>query len=88
MLKRFVSDILLLFSIIVMPWWLTVLFVIVLLFYFESFYEAIIAGFLIDFTYSIPTELLFGFRFIFTALFVILFLLSGPLKRRLRYYSR
>lgn len=88
MLNRFSLDILLILSIFLMPWWISTIFTVALLLYINSYYEAIFLGFFFDFAYSIPTELFFGFRFVFSVLFIFIFLISGPLKRRLRYYHK
>lgn len=88
MLNRLILNIILIISIIILPFWFNILFIIFLTFYFEEYYEAIIAGFLMDFIYSIPTESFFGFRFVYALIFTLIFLASGPLKIRIRHHHR
>jgi len=88
MFLRLILSFALLISIIIFPFWLNIIFAIFLTLYFDQYYEVIVAGFLLDFTYSIPIESFFGFRFIYALIFTIIFLISGPLKLRLRRYHK
>jgi hypothetical protein len=87
MLKRITCDIALFISIFLLPWWLSISFATVLLFYFDSYIEAVIAALLLDLLYGAPLPVLFGFRFVFTISVGILFLAMEPLKKRLRMYN-
>ncbi len=88
MLKRFTLNIIFLLSIILMPWWVSVLFGVFLIFHIEGYYEVIVAGFVLDYMYSAPTEIFYNFQFVYTLIFLFFFGISVPLKKVLRGYHK
>lgn len=85
---RVVLDILLFLSLILLPWWLTTLIVVALLFYFPKFYEAIFAGFFMDAVFATSTSTLADFQFFFTTLYILLFIIFEVLKPHIRFEPR
>lgn len=85
MIKHLLIDIIFFVLIIILPYWLTVLLAIFLLFYFKNFNEIIIFGFIMDLYYSdfgIPFNI---FDYKFTLLFFFLLILSFYFKKRLKF---
>jgi len=85
LVTRISLNILMVSSILFLPWWLSILFALVLLFGFEAV-EVLGWGLLIDILYGTPLTLFFNFTFIFTLLFLTLFLVTTHLKQRLIFY--
>jgi len=86
MYKRVILDLLLFLFVITCPWWVTVLATIFLLFYFRTFNEIIIFGFLMDMYYG-NLHLVFkvyDYRFTIAAIIVLIF--ASLIKRRIKYY--
>lgn len=83
--KRIVSDIALLFALIVFPWWVSLPFALILAFYFEHFYEMIFAGLFLDFLESSHSLRFFGFSYIFTLVCLVLFFLFRFAKTKLSF---
>ncbi|MFC1720851.1 hypothetical protein ACFL0K_01210 [Patescibacteria group bacterium] len=83
-LKRIIADLILLLSVLFMPWWLTVILAFVLVFYFKSYYEFIIAGVLTDALYGVPQDWLFDLTLMYTSFSIVIFIFIQWLKTRLR----
>lgn len=67
------------------PWWLTLLFLLACFFWFNTFYEGIAVGFILDLFYGPPP----GFSRFFllcTATMALLAFLAPLLKRRIIFY--
>jgi len=79
-------NILMVSSILFLPWWFSVLLALVLLFGFEAV-EVLGWGLLIDILYGTPLTFFYNFTFIFTLLFFILFLTTTYLKKYLVFYQ-
>lgn len=69
---RIFSGILMVFFVLLTPWWLYFSLLIFFLFYFDFYYESVFIGFLIDTLYG-PLPL-YGFPFLFTLLATIIVL--------------
>ena len=81
--SRIITDIILLLSIFILPWWLS-LFLIVLSFYvFKPFYEGLFFALAIDLIYSAPRELFHNLPIIFI-ISLVSFLMLNLLGRQLR----
>ena len=81
---RIILDILIIFSIALLPWWFTTILIVGGIFLFESFYEAFLFGFMIDSLYGISKELFFGKSFTYLLIIFILFVIISWFKNRLR----
>ena len=85
---RIVVDMLLLLSIVVFPWWVTLIIAFGTLLYFRNFIEFIVVGLLIDLLYAPTPERHYFFSSSFyTVLTAIIFLIVTTLKRFLIYYE-
>lgn len=83
---RVFASIALFISFFVLPWWLTFIFAICLVFYFNFFAEAIILGYLFDSIYGGNGIHFFGFSHFFFVFFLAFFLISFWLKKMLKFY--
>jgi len=70
-----------------LPWWSTALLVVLGVFLFRNFYEAIWAGILIDLLYGTRTVEFAGVWFVFTVSFSALVLIGERLKKNIRAYD-
>jgi hypothetical protein len=55
--------------------------------YYRRYYEALVAGLALDVLYGAPTTIFFGFQFVFTLLFAVLFVVMHYVKTKLRWYA-
>lgn len=85
--KRLLQNAALIASILFLPWWVSLLASVIFLFNIENYYEIIGAGFLLDVLYGAPTAGFYGLEFAMTLSASLIFLISGPLKRRLIFYA-
>ncbi|MDP3735576.1 MAG: hypothetical protein Q8R39_04070 [bacterium] len=84
MFPRFLTDLVLFTAAFFTPWWLVVPGAALLLFRYHSAYELIVLGVILDALYGLPVRQLGGFRFPFTVLCTLLFLMLEFLRPRLR----
>ena len=87
MQKRITANLFIAFSILMFPWWVTVLLVGASILLFERFYEAIVWGALSDLLYGVPLYFFFNIQAVFTILFSVLFLLGEYIKKNVRWYD-
>lgn len=80
---RAVVAILLLLSIVLLPWWVTVTLGVVSIVFFNLWYFAIMGGLVMDLAFGTPIALLGGFAYVYTCLFVGLSLLAMVLRGRM-----
>ncbi|MEK7596564.1 MAG: hypothetical protein AAB450_00395 [Patescibacteria group bacterium] len=71
-------------SILYLPWWFSVIFIIGACFSVPKFYEAVVYGILIDALYGTKFGL-YGFSYVFTGVFIIIFLVLSVVRRRLSW---
>ena len=67
--------------IIMMPWWVSLLFLSAAIFYFPKYYEAVFAAFLMDVLYAAPEPKFFGFLFVSTAAAILILILAEYAKK-------
>lgn len=77
--KRIILNAVILFSLLALPWWCTAAFALAGIFVFDTFFEAVIAGFIMDSLYGVPTGYFHGITFVSTlaaaaALAVVLYI--------------
>ncbi|NQV88420.1 MAG: hypothetical protein HQ402_02615 [Parcubacteria group bacterium] len=84
---RIIIDALLFIGIFVFPGYIFVIVALALVFYFNSYYEILIAGFIIDSVYGVSLDMFFGLNFAFTLYSAIIFLTSLYLKKKLKFYQ-
>ncbi|KKS44558.1 hypothetical protein A3I25_02015 [Candidatus Nomurabacteria bacterium RIFCSPLOWO2_02_FULL_42_17] len=85
---RILANIALLVAVLWLPFWVTVLLVLVGLFYFRNYYEALIALLLIDLIYGVPLARWGGWPLVSFSIGIVLFIGAEILKRRLKFYER
>jgi hypothetical protein len=85
---RIILNILLFFIIISSPWWVSVLFAVLILYYLKSFNEIVLFGLVMDIYYGKFSSVFHISEYRFTVLFLILLLLSFFIKKRLKFYSK
>ncbi|MFA6273812.1 MAG: hypothetical protein WC662_01500 [Candidatus Paceibacterota bacterium] len=85
---RILAFFILLFSILFMPFWLSIILAIIGIIYFSFFWEAIILFFLSDLLYGIKEEKTFNVIFIslFTSFLIVIII--EYLKRKLKFYPK
>ena len=84
LLKRIITDVLLLVSLFVLPWWITLFVAFLLIFYFKLYFESIILAFFLDLLYS-PIN--FSGVYLLTIFTIILFIIIEVLKNKLFFVS-
>lgn len=87
MTLRIFINIALLVSIFYLPWWATTFIVLFGIFIFKNFYEAVLAGFLMDILYGTKTIEFMNIWFIFTAFYFLIYILITAFKKNIRFYE-
>jgi len=85
--KRLVADFTLLFSALFFPWWITLILMIIGVFFFKNFYEAFFIGLFLDALYGTEVINFYGFRLFFAAAGLFLIFFSSLLKKKVRFFS-
>lgn len=85
MLGRIACTILLVISVFLFPWWVTLLFLVASLFYFSRFYEAIGLGLLMDSVYATGSVATF-FPYMLTCSTIVLIVCVQYIRARLIMY--
>ncbi len=85
-LLRVTINIVLLASILFLPWWVSVAIMVFLLALYRA-YEVFLWGFLMDALYSGPVPLYLNIPILFTIMSVLLFIVIGVSKQRLIFYT-
>lgn len=84
---RIFAFIVLGFSIFFMPFWVSVILAIIGMFYFSTYFEAILLFFLSDLLYGVKEEKFFDMIFVSFFLSLALFILIEILKKKLKFYK-
>ncbi len=72
------------FSVLYAPGWLVAVALFFGVWYFKNFYEAFFFGLLFDMLYGVPIASLYGFRFIFSSVFLAIIFAAKFVKGKLR----
>jgi len=86
MVLRISASILLIMSVLFMPFWLSVLLVPIFMFYFSIFWEAVLIFLLSDLLYGTPLVGLWGITYISFLSSALLLLVIELLKKKLKFY--
>jgi hypothetical protein len=81
-IKRIILSVIFLWTAFILPWWLVIVFGLILVFYFKNFYEFIIAGLILDGLYGSVLSIE-KFSFIFTLSITILTVFLINFKKKL-----
>lgn len=84
-LYRLFFDVIFLTSIFILPWWVTVAFMVVFMFTFESYFEIIVFGIIFDVIYGVPDIFPLS-AYVFTIGSIALYLSVHYLKQRIIIY--
>jgi len=87
-MKRVVFDLVLLFSVLILPWWVSAILVLAGVFIFKTFYEFIIASIIVYSLYAIPGEKLTSSPIFFILVIIILFVVIEYIKTRIILYKK
>ncbi|MEK9182113.1 MAG: hypothetical protein AAB781_00820 [Patescibacteria group bacterium] len=87
MSTRIFTDIFIFLAILFLPPIFPMVIALFSLYYYESFYEIIFAGIIIDALYGRPIANLYDFSHLMAFISVILFISSIFIKKRLKFYS-
>jgi hypothetical protein len=87
MALRILAFLILLFSILFLPFWLSAVFAFIGMIYFAVFWEAIPLFLLSDFLYGTKEVKNFSIVFVSLAIFVVLLIIVESLKKKLKFYS-
>ena len=86
MALRIILNILLGISVLTLPWWLSLLIILVMLFLYRA-YEVLAWGFIADVLYGWPLPAFFNTSLLITFSVVLLFLVAEYVKRFLVFYQ-
>lgn len=84
MLKRIIFTAMLFVAIFIAPWWVGFIFSVIGIFYFNSYYEAIVLGILFDILYGVLGNFFLGYGIFGFTLMILIFLFMKKLKQELR----
>jgi len=87
MVYRVLINAFIFISIFYLPWWVTTIVVLSGVIFFKNFYEAILAGLIIDMIYGAKTVEFANIWFVFTASYTGVYVLSNYLKKNIRLYE-
>jgi hypothetical protein len=87
MAPRILVSILLLFSILFMPFWISVLFALAGIVYFNIFWEAPVLFLLSDLLYGVKSGKFFGIIFISFTIAMVIVIATEILKKKLKFYK-
>ncbi|MFA6353615.1 MAG: hypothetical protein WCW93_01645 [Candidatus Paceibacterota bacterium] len=87
MILRISAFILLLFSILFMPFWLSVVIALCAMIYFNVFWEAIVLFLLSDLLYGIPETKFFNMVFVSSIVILIVLIIIEAIKKKLKFYK-
>ena len=75
-------------SAFVSPWYLVIVFALTCFIFFDSFYEALVAGFIFDELHGARIGYFFHFYFVLSLCIALLFVVSVFIKERVKFYHR
>lgn len=84
---RLLASVVMLISVLFMPWWITVILALICMAYFDHFFEAIGLLFLSDILFGIPESKFFGLIFVSTISGIIALVFVELMKKKLKFYN-
>ena len=88
MIVRIIAVMVLLFSVLTLPWWVSIILALLGMIYFSFFVEAVILFFISDLLYGVPQMRFLNVVFISSILSLICFIILELLKKKLRFYPK
>ncbi|OGI68546.1 hypothetical protein A2738_01555 [Candidatus Nomurabacteria bacterium RIFCSPHIGHO2_01_FULL_42_15] len=88
MLLRILASVILLLSMLFMPFWVSVILAFAGMAYFSFFLEAVFIFLVADFLYATPSPSLFDMVYVCFGIALTCFILLETLKKKLRFHSR
>ncbi|MCX6752182.1 MAG: hypothetical protein NTZ87_01635 [Candidatus Nomurabacteria bacterium] len=88
MLLRILASVILLFSVLFAPFWVTVILALICMAYFPFFLEAVFLLLLSDLLYGAPEMRLFNTTYVSFILTLIFFIIFELLKKKIRYNQK
>lgn len=87
-MKRVIFDIVLLISVFVFPWWISVLLLLVGIFIFKNFIEFIVTNVIIYSLYAVPNDRLITSPVFFSALIIVLYVIVQIIRNNIILYKK
>ena len=87
MLIRILASLALLFSILYLPFWVSVILALAGMIYFSVYWEAAALFLILDALTGVPEARFFGFTFVAFALSLVLLAAAEIIKRKLKFYK-
>jgi hypothetical protein len=88
MIKRVIFDVILFVLVFILPWWASLLLLLVGIFVFNDFYEFIIACVIIYSLYSIPSDRLISSQVFFAGVIIILYVVIQVIRNNIILYKK
>lgn len=85
---RMSVTLLLLLSILFLPWWITASLSFLAMLYFDAYFEMLIVALIFDSLYSADVQKFAGYQFVSVTITLVLLILLMYIKKRFSFYSR
>ena len=86
--QRLLADIVLVLAVFLLPWWFSALLAVAALLYFETFFEIIFLGLMVDALYRITAPGFWHVELTATVFATVFFIVSLYAKKRLAFFSK
>lgn len=87
-MKRVIFDIILLITVFVLPWWISVLLILIGIFVFNNFYEFLVANVIVYSLYSIPGTRLISSPVFFCLIIIVVYIGIQAIRENIILYKR
>ena len=87
-MKRVIFDVILLISVFVFPWWISVLLLLIGIFIFKNFFEFIAANIIIYSLYAVSNDRLISSPVFFSALIIVLYIAIQIIRNNIILYKK
>ncbi|MDP9249410.1 MAG: hypothetical protein M3M85_02805 [bacterium] len=87
MLLRILVSVVLLFSVLYLPFWVSVILALAGMAYFSVYWEAVVLFLILDALAGVPEARFFGFTFVAFVLSLLLLVATEIIKGKLKFYK-
>jgi hypothetical protein len=87
MLIRILASVVLLFSVLYLPFWVSIILALAGMVYFTRYWEALLLFLVSDALYGVPESRFFGFVFVAFTLALLMLITAEILKTKLKFYN-